>query len=51
MKVHSDDDKDSGLIHSVVVNTAKAHDLTPAPELLHGDEEFVFGDGGYQGIA
>jgi hypothetical protein len=27
------------------------HDLTPAAELLHGDEEIVYGDAGYQGIA
>ncbi len=44
-------DKDSGLIHSVVVTAANVHDLTPAAELLHGDEEVVYGDAGYQGIA
>ena len=27
------------------------HDLTPAAELLHGDEEVIYGDAGYQGIA
>jgi IS5 family transposase len=27
------------------------HDLTPVAELLHGDEEVVYGDAGYQGIA
>jgi len=27
------------------------HDLTPAAKLLHGDEEVVYGDAGYQGIA
>ncbi len=26
------------------------HDLIPAPELLHGEEELVYGDAGYQGI-
>jgi IS5 family transposase len=26
------------------------HDLTPASELLHGDEEVVYDDAGYQGI-
>jgi len=31
--------------------TAKAHDLTPAAELLHGDQEVVYGHAGYQGIA
>jgi IS5 family transposase len=51
MKVHAGVDKDSGLIHSVVVTAANVHDLTPAAELLHGDEEVVYGDAGYQGIA
>ena len=35
----------------MVVTAANVHDLTPAAELLHGDEEFVDGDAGYQGIA
>jgi IS5 family transposase len=51
MKVHAGVDKDSGLIHSVVVTAANVHDLTPAAELLHGEEEVVYGDAGYQGIA
>jgi IS5 family transposase len=38
-------DKDSGLIHSVVTTAANVHDLTPAAELLHGDEEVVYGSG------
>ena len=50
MKVHAGVDKDSGLIHSVVVTAANVHDLTPAAELLHGDEHAVYGDAGYQGI-
>ena len=40
--------KDSWLIHSVVVTAANVHDITPAAELLHGDEEVVDGDAGYQ---
>ncbi|KAF0653686.1 transposase, IS5 family protein [Cyanobium sp. Copco_Reservoir_LC18] len=51
MKVHIGVDKDSGLIHSVVTTAANVHDLTPVAELLHGDEEVVYGDVGYQGIA
>jgi len=51
MKVHVGVDKDSGLIYSVVTTAANVHDLTPAAELLHGDEEVVYGDAGYQGIA
>ncbi len=51
MKVHAGVDKDSGLIYSVVVTPANVHDLTPAAQLLHGDEEVVYADVGYQGIA
>ncbi len=51
MKVHAGVDKDSGLIHSVVVTPANVHDRTPAAQLLHGDEEVVYADAGYQGIA
>ena len=47
MKVHAGVDKDSGLIHSVMVTAANVHDLTPAGELLHGDEKVVYGDAGY----
>ena len=51
MKVHAGVDKNSGLIHSVVVTSAHVHHLTPAADLLHGDEQVVYSDAGYQGIA
>ncbi|MCP9855265.1 MULTISPECIES: transposase [unclassified Synechococcus] len=44
-------DKDSGLIHSVVTTVASVHRLTPSADLLHGNEQVVFGDAGHQGIA
>jgi IS5 family transposase len=50
MKVHIGVDKDSGLIHSVETTAANVHDLTPAADLLHGEEEVVYADAGYQGI-
>jgi len=50
MKVHIGVDKDSGLILSVVATAANVHDLTPAAELLHGEETVVYADAGYQGI-
>jgi IS5 family transposase len=50
MKVHIGVDKDSGLIHSVQTTTANVYDLTPAAELLHGEETVVYADAGYQGI-
>ncbi len=51
MKIHIGDDEDSGLIHSIVTTAANVHDITPAAELLHGDEEVVYGDAGYNVIA
>jgi len=50
-KIHAGVDKDSGLIHSDVTTAANVHDLTPAVELLHGEEEVVYADAGYKGIA
>jgi IS5 family transposase len=50
MKVHSGVGKDSGLIHSVVLTAANVHELTPATELFHGDEDVVYGDAGYLSI-
>ena len=44
MKVDAGGDKYTGLIHSVVVTAANVHDLTPAAELLRGDEEVVYAD-------
>ena len=43
-------DKDSGLIHSVETTLANVHVITRAAQLLHGEEEVVYGDAGYQGI-
>jgi IS5 family transposase len=50
MKVHIGVDKDFGLIHLVETTSANVHDITRAAQLLHGDEEVVYGDAGYQGI-
>ena len=43
-------DKDSGLVHSVVSTAENVHNLTPVSELLHGEEDVVYGDAGYQGL-
>ena len=43
-------DSENGLIHSVDQAAANGHDLTPAAELLHGEETVVYADAGYQGI-
>jgi IS5 family transposase len=50
MKVHIGMDKDTGLIHSVETTAANVHDLTPAADLLHGEESVVYAEAGYQGI-
>jgi len=42
--------KDYGLIHSVKTTSANGYDITRAAQLLHGKEEAVCGDAGYQGI-
>lgn len=50
MKAHIGVDAESGLVHSVVGTAANANDVTQAHALLHGDEEHVFADAGYQGV-
>ncbi len=42
-------DSESGLIHSVETTAANVHDLTPAADLLHGEETVGNADAGYQG--
>lgn len=50
MKMHIGVDDALGLIHSVATTPANAHDITQAGQLLHGEEDRVWGDAGYQGI-
>lgn len=50
MKMHIGVDEALGLVHSVATTAANVHDLTPADQLLHGEEKRVFADAGYQGI-
>jgi IS5 family transposase len=42
-------DAKSGLVHSVVGTAANVNDVTQAGAVLHGKEEDVWGDAGYQG--
>ena len=49
MKAHVGTDAESGLVHTVVGTAANVNDVTQGNELLHGDEEIVFADAGYQG--
>lgn len=48
-KAHIGVDKDSGLVHDVVVTGANVHDVTVTSQLLTGEEEDVHGDSGYIG--
>ncbi len=47
MKMHIGVDDTLGLIHSIDTTAANVHDIVPADNLLHGDEQRVFGDAGY----
>lgn len=47
MKMHIGVDSRSGLAHSAVVTAANVHDKHPLPDLLHGNEQRVYGDSAY----
>ena len=49
MKAHVGVDSKTKIIHSAVVTPANVADSAVLPELLHGEETRVWGDGGYQG--
>ena len=49
MKAHIGVDADSGLVHTVIGTAGNVHDVTQGHGLLHGDEQVVFADAGYQG--
>lgn len=46
MKLHVGTDP-QGLVHTVTATNAAQHDVTVMPELLHGEEQEVFGDQAY----
>jgi len=50
MKVHVGVDDTLGLIHSLETTPANEADVNVADKLLHGEEERVWADAGYQGI-
>ena len=49
MKAHIGVDAESGLVHTVIGTAANVNDVTQGHALLHGDEQIVFADAGYQG--
>ncbi|MGH9650410.1 MAG: IS5 family transposase [Terriglobales bacterium] len=50
MKAHIGTDRDSQLVHTVVVTAANVADIAKTAELLHGDETQVHADAGYTGV-
>ena len=47
MKMHIGVDSRTGLAHSAVVTAANVHDKHPLSDLLHGNEQRVYGDSAY----
>jgi len=50
MKAHIGADRDSKLVHTVVVTAANVADVTKTAELLHGQATQVHADAGYTGV-
>jgi IS5 family transposase len=50
MKAHIGADRDSKLVHTVVVTAANVADITKTAELLQGEETQVHADAGYIGV-
>ena len=50
MKAHIGVEAATGLVHSVAATGANVADVTQVGRLLHGREEQVHGDAGYQGV-
>lgn len=50
MKMHIGVDEGLGLIHSITTTAANEHDITQVDKLLHGEEQRVWGDAGFQGV-
>jgi transposase, IS5 family len=49
LKAHIGVDAKRGTVHSVATSAANVSDIHMLPDLLHGEERKVWGDGGYQG--
>ena len=49
LKAHIGVDSKEGTVHSVATSAAHVSDVHMLPDLLHGEERKVWGDGGYQG--
>src|SRR4029078_3919615 len=49
MKAHVGVDSKTKIIHTAVATAANVSDVAMLPDLLHGEETRVWGDGGYPG--
>src|SRR5215469_17723828 len=49
LKAHIGADSKAGIVHSVCTSAASVADKHMLPDLLHGEERKVWGDGAYQG--
>jgi len=49
MKIHVGVDRESRTVHSLVTTPANVHDSRMVEDLLHGEENAVFGDSAYMG--
>jgi len=49
MKIHVGVDRESRTVHSLVTTPANVHDSKMVEDLLHGEENAVFGDSAYMG--
>lgn len=48
-KAHIGVDRDSGIVHTVKATAANVSDVTMTSELMHGEEDTLYGDSGYLG--
>jgi IS5 family transposase len=49
-KFHIGVDSETGLVHTLKVTSGNVSDIAEAASLLQGEEQFVHGDAGYQGL-
>ena len=51
MKIHSGVDARSGYVHTITATSANVHDIDEAAKLIREDDEVMYGDSGYSGMA
>lgn len=51
MKIHSGVDARSGYVHTITATSANVHDIDEATKLIREDDEVMYGDSGYSGMA